>query len=288
MSLVLPILPAPTGLVGLVGELKRRPIPAPTVTPATVKAARAVWAAIRGEHGFKADGSVRLLSAPDSNVKLRKGETAIYGLNLSPAISSGLINTCVFTRDCEAVCVLRDARGSWSSTMAARAARTELLFRARESFAIILADELQRAAAKAARTETEWRVRLNVGSDIPYEIVAPWLITMIGELGGRVYDYTKAWSRGGRDDYSVTLSADGRHDVATIVETVRGGRNVAVVVDIPRGAPLPNVWHGVPAIDGDLTDDRTTDPRGVVVLLRAKGKLRGVPAGSHPLVKAAA
>jgi hypothetical protein len=64
-------------------------------------------------------------------------------------------------------------------------------------------------------------------------------------------------------------------DVGSAREThaldyLRAGGNVAVVF---RGG-LPETWNGYPVIDGDVTDVRYLDPRGVVVGLKAKGKAR--------------
>jgi hypothetical protein len=48
-----------------------------------------------------------------------------------------------------------------------------------------------------------------------------------------------------------------------------------VVFSTKRGRPLPTHWHGLPVVDGDATDNRFDDPGGVVVGLRAKGRLKG-------------
>lgn len=278
------IAPAPTVPVGLSGWLKRHPLGEPDVSPATVQAARAVWADIRADHGMRRDGSAALLTPPDGNAKITKSVAAVYSLTLSPAMSSGLLNTCVRYADCAAVCVLTSGKGALSSVQTARDARTALLYRAPDAFATLLAHEITRAAHKARRDGYAWRVRLNAASDLPWEHGAPWLLELITREDGAAYDYTKAWKRETPDGYSLTLSADSRHDHRDIVAAVRAGRNVAVILPIPKGAPVPSEWHGVPAIDGDVTDDRTTDPRGVVVVLRAKGRLRGTT--GHPMVKA--
>jgi len=79
-----------------------------------------------------------------------------------------------------------------------------------------------------------------------------------------------------RTTYSVTR--------ATRAETVARitGRGDTVTAVFPSVAPIPAAWRGLPVVDGDTTDDRFSDPSGVVVGLKAKGKLRG--ALDHPLL----
>lgn len=48
------------------------------------------------------------------------------------------------------------------------------------------------------------------------------------------------------------------------------GLNHAVPFDIPRGEPLPQFFHGIPVVDGDIDDLRFLDPAGVIVGLRFK------------------
>jgi hypothetical protein len=48
------------------------------------------------------------------------------------------------------------------------------------------------------------------------------------------------------------------------------GLNHAVPFDIPRDAPLPEYFHGIPVVDGDVDDLRFLDPDGVIVGLRFK------------------
>ena len=54
--------------------------------------------------------------------------------------------------------------------------------------------------------------------------------------------------------------------VHTICNTHRG--NVAVVFN----GDLPEKWQGLRVIDGDISDLRFRDPRGVIVGLRSKGR----------------
>lgn len=275
--------PMPTIAVGLAGHFKRAPLHAPIVTPDTVRQARKIAADIWQDHGFKG-APASLLTSPDANTKIKKSARLVWSLTLAPAMSSGLINTCVRYADCHDICVLTSGKGGVPSVQRARAARTAFLYRAPHAFAVLLADEIDRAARYAQRQGREWRVRLNAASDIPWEIAAPWLIDRIRANGGAAYDYTKSWARQDVPGYTLCRSVDSRQDVDKIRATVTSGRNVAVILPIAKGEPTPDEWNGMPAIDGDVSDDRTADPRGVVVILRAKGALRNRP--GHAMVRA--
>ncbi len=48
------------------------------------------------------------------------------------------------------------------------------------------------------------------------------------------------------------------------------GVNVAAIFDTKKGKALPVTFNGVPVIDGDLTDYRPADDKGVIVGLRWK------------------
>lgn len=287
MTNTITLKPAPVGMVGLAGHLKRHTISDPgAYTLEQLEAARAVWLEVQRLHGFKGDPKRALLTQPDGNAKLSKGERLLWSLTLSPATSSGLYNTCVRFRDCLSVCVLTSGNGRYNSTQQSRAAKTALLYRAPDAFAILLAHEIDRAALKARKLEAAWGMRLNAASDIPWELAAPWIVQRIARNGGRAYDYSKAWGRTGTPEYRLTLSVDSRQSDEQIRETVRSGRNVAVILPIRKGEPVPTTWIGLPAIDGDVTDARCDDPTGVVVILRAKGQLKGSKGIDHPMVRA--
>jgi hypothetical protein len=96
--------------------------------------------------------------------------------------------------------------------------------------------------------------------------------------GVRMYDYT-AWKpaqRGTVEGYHLTYSAkEPAHTPDDyLVGILEGGATVAMPFAVKKGADLPETWHGFKVIDGDLSDDRTLDPSGVVVGLRQKGRVK--------------
>lgn len=244
-----------------------------------VAEARRSWAEVRARFGF--GPSAALLTAPAGNVKLGKSAVPIFGLTLAPADQSGVVNACPWaTPACRAACVLVTAgKGSMPNVIAARNARTVFAAEAPAAFVALVAYEIGRAVAKYGAV----RVRLNVASDVRWERVAPALLAI---PGATFYDYTKApaTARPDVDGYPLTRSASERTSVADIAANVAAGRNVAVVLAIPRNAAIPATWQGLPTIDGDPNEDRYSDPRGVVVALRAKGSAVGDTSG---FVKAA-
>jgi hypothetical protein len=138
-----------------------------------------------------------------------------------------------------------------------------------EAAAILLAHDVDRYS----RAFGKWGLRLNVASDLAWEIASPWLIDRAIAGGAAVYDYSKRWDRDPEPvpGYRLTFSAAG-HSIEEIGSKVSTGANVAIVMPIDKGSPVPDRWHGIPVIDGDLHDLRALDPRGVIVSLRAKGK----------------
>ena len=131
---------------------------------------------------------------------------------------------------------------------------------------LLMAEELRALVRKHERVG----FRPNIASDLRWEYVAP---ALFGIDGVRGYDYTKAnplKHRGSLPNYRLTYSVS-EHPLSAAVGRayVASGGNAAVVLRTPTHA-VPALWWGAPAIDGDLTDDRTSDPAGAYVLLASK------------------
>jgi hypothetical protein len=166
----------------------------------------------------------------------------------------------------------------------ARIKKTNLYFDHRDLFFNILALEIHKGleVAKAAKMEPSFR--LNGTSDIPYEIkkfkLYPWVAAKIGrkhkgdmgtiiDLFSKVqfYDYTKIPGRKTPPNYHITFSESEINSAHVKAEIARG-RNIASV--FPR-KKVPEFHLGLPVIDGDESDVRYLDPKGVVVGLKVKG-----------------
>jgi hypothetical protein len=89
------------------------------------------------------------------------------------------------------------------------------------------------------------------------------------------YDYTKILGRrvASIDNYSLTFSAADGNEL-DVYRAISQGYNVAVVFGIKKTEPMPEYYLGRPVFNGDESDLRFLDPKGVVVGLYAKGKAK--------------
>lgn len=240
----------------------------------TVGEAREAWAAFRESEGLRGDYYAPLLTAPDGNLKLAKNVAPTYSLALSPAASSGF-NVCgASTPECRKHCVAYSGKGGMPYVQKVRQVRTRFLAAKPQAFLTMLVDEIDRAVTKYGQV----KVRLNAFSDLAWETLAPWLFERYAETV-TFYDYTKRWDRTELPaNYLLTYSVSERTSLGDIVYAYVKGANLAVVADVKRGQPMPDKLtvggYRMTAIDGDKSDDRSIDPRGVVVALRPKGTMR--------------
>jgi hypothetical protein len=130
---------------------------------------------------------------------------------------------------------------------------------------------------KAETLSAEPRWRLAIADDIRWEMVAPVLITSCRSKKVKMYGYTK-WDvvdRVAPQNVTLVRSASERTSDKDIVDIVSSRNNVAVVFDVNRKDAFPKTWNGMKIVDGDKSDDRSADPKGVIVGLRAKGDAVG-------------
>jgi hypothetical protein len=74
-------------------------------------------------------------------------------------------------------------------------------------------------------------------------------------------------------NYQLTFSAADGND-ADVYRAIAEGLNVAVVFGIKKTEAMPETFLGLPVFNGDESDLRFLDPKGVVVGLYAKGKAK--------------
>jgi hypothetical protein len=223
-----------------------------------------------------------LLTPPNANVKLDKSNA--YGLSLSPASTSGW-NVCrASSPGCRAACLATAGKGGLDSVQRGRLWKVALLAAEPALFVRALAGEIRDAVARrpvdrlGRPTGPLVPVRLNAFSDLAFErFLAPAFFSI---AGARYYDYTKRTDRVPPANYHLTSSATERTADSGLGELAdMYGSNVAVVFDTRRGHALPTTYAGCRVVDGDLSDSRWTDDRGVIVGLRAKGKAIGDRSG---------
>jgi len=221
-----------------------------------------------------------LLTPPNANVKLDKSNA--YGLSLSPASTAGW-NVCrASSPGCRAACLATAGKGGLDSVQRGRLWKVALLASEPALFVRALAGEIRSAVARrpldrlGRSTGPLVPVRLNVLSDIAWERVAPALFSI---AGARFYDYTKRTDRVPPANYHLTSSATERTADSGLADLADMYGSVAVVFDTRRGHALPTTYAGCRVVDGDLSDSRWTDDRGVIVGLRAKGSAIGDRSG---------
>ena len=116
-------------------------------------------------------------------------------------------------------------------------------------------------------------VRLNGSSDVMWERSFPELFTLFPNV--TFYDYTKIPSRFRTrlpENYHLTFSRSEENGVEAH-GLLRHGINVAVVFTDPQRA-IRDGYKGHRVVNGDETDCRPVDPKGVIVGLSVKGWAR--------------
>lgn len=193
------------------------------------------------------------------------------GVNLCPKASKGCARSCLYTA----------GHGSMDVVERARLSKTHYYLRKNAEFMLHLEKDIAAFRRNAKRRGLVPCVRLNGTSDIHWErkgffgADGQWYESMMHRFPDlQFYDYTKFTpeERPGvaeLNNYHVTFSrAEDNHDRA--MEALDGGWNVAVVFR----KHLPETWHGVPVLDGDVSDVRFYDKPGHIVGLKAKGQAR--------------
>jgi len=239
-----------------------------------------------------------------NNAKTVKGdgefETAI--MYLAPFTLAGS-NVCPMAEQagCIAGCLNTAGRGRMTNVQIARINKTKRYLASRAAFMAELVDNLERFVRYCERKGVKPAVRLNGTSDIQWEVAHPVERVAAGDWVGQYasvfdafpevqfYDYTKVYKRVYRKlpaNYSLTLSYSGAnvaYSEAIVKAANETGANVAVVYrtkeqrdtlaafDCAGLATATDFHLNRPVFDGDKTDLRFTDPKGVIVGLFAKG-----------------
>jgi len=197
--------------------------------------------------------------------KLDDSLTAI--MYLAPANLSGYEVCPNRSNGCTASCLFTAGRGNMNTVQQARIRKTKLFFEDNKQFLTLLHSDLSLFLSFCKQESKTAYVRLNGTSDIDWENYLdfskyPDII---------FYDYTKRTDRSLNTlptNYHITFSKDERtsdSEISSIIHSV----NVAVVFDT-----VPDTWNGYKVIQGDLTDLRPKDEKGVIVGLKAKGKAK--------------
>ncbi len=212
---------------------------------------------------------MKLLST--SNAKLEKGEKFGYlsfGLSLAPHTLSGK-NFCPHaSAGCAAACLNTSGHGALKTVQDARIKKSHFFIRDRAAFLTQLETEILAAQRKAKKMNLTLCIRLNVVSDLPWENLG--IIQKFPSV--QFYDYCANPKRAisflhGKLPANYHLTFSRKESNQAQVELLASmGMNIAAVF-----ATMPEKYLGRPVIDGDESDLRFLDGKGVIVGLKAKG-----------------
>jgi hypothetical protein len=232
---------------------------------------------------------MKLLSI--GNPKVLKGMKQgymTYILHLAPANLSGYETCPKRTAGCTAACLNTAGRGGMfkkgentNIIQQARIRKTKMFFENRAQFMADLVKDIELSIKQSEKKGLIPVFRLNGTSDLSFE---KYEVIRNGRLYRNIfsafadnifYDYTKVLGRKVADisNYSLTFSAADGND-ADVVKAIAQGYNIATVFGIKKTLPMPDTYMGLPVFNGDESDLRFLDPKGVVVGLYAKGKAK--------------
>lgn len=232
---------------------------------------------------------MKLLST--GNPKVLKGLSQgfnTYILHLAPANVSGYETCAKRTAGCTAACLNLAGRGGMfkkgentNVIQQARIRKTKMFFENRVEFMAQLVKDIELGIKQSAKKNLIPVFRLNGTSDLAFE---KYEVVRNGKLFRNIfaafpevtfYDYTKILGRkiSAIANYSLTFSAADGND-ADVAKAIAQGYNVAVVFGLKKTEAMPETYMGLPVFNGDESDLRFLDPKGVVVGLYAKGKAK--------------
>ena len=232
---------------------------------------------------------MKLLST--GNPKVLKGLKQGYNtyiLHLAPADLSGYEVCAKRTIGCTLACLNMAGRGGMmkkgevtNMIQEARKRKTKMFFENREVFMELLVKDIILAIKQSVKMGLIPVIRLNGTSDLAFE---KYEVTVAGKEYKNIfeafpniqfYDYTKILGRKVKDikNYSLTFSAADGND-ADVAKAIEQGYNIATVFGLKKTEPMPTEYNGLPVFNGDESDLRFLDPKGVVVGLYAKGKAK--------------
>lgn len=222
------------------------------------------------------------LIACGNNAKTIKGDgseylTAILYMKPYKVMVDGkLFNSCSMAdlASCVDGCLNTAGRGQMNTVQTARERKAQWFYRDRAGFMAQLVDDVRKFVAYCDKRQIQPCVRLNGTTDIRWELIKVdglCLMEMFPQV--QWYDYTKISNRKVQhlSNYHLTWSYSAANDEYgwQMSAALRAGMNVAVVFRHKHS--IPQMFKGVPVINGDADDLRFKDPAGVVVALYAKG-----------------
>lgn len=198
---------------------------------------------------------------------------SLSGKNLCANASPGCIALCLGWFSGQAGMV--SLANPTNSVRKSRIEKAQRFMHGRDEYMADVVKSISDVKRKARKLGFKVCIRMNGSSDIPWEHVKfnNFTVTIFDLFPHTQFvDYTKSkaralkWARGQMPaNYDLTFSRSETNE-ADCLEVLAAGGKVAVVFET-----LPETWHGYQVINGDETDLRHLDPRGVVIGLLPKG-----------------
>lgn len=207
----------------------------------------------------------RILTEGKSNTKTAKNSLKTYYLSLQPVNqNSKKENLCKYASDeCKRACLQFTGRQGFSNVVKSRQVKTEYFVTQKKEFIDQLWIELSKLDKKG-----KCAVRLNLLSDVDWNkefLSFGYDLSALKNV--QIYDYTKDYFKvlsNTLHNYNFTFSFSGDNwELCEIL--LKKGFNVAVVFK-----ERPETFKGFTVIDGDQSDERYLDPKGVIVGLKFK------------------
>lgn len=219
-----------------------------------------------------------------ADAKTKKGDARGYLtgiLYFAPSKLSGIDVCPLASKGCIAACLFSAGRGRFYTTTRQRIVKTLAYHVDSVRFVATVKKSIRSLLTKAKNKNMVPVVRLNGTSDLAWDRKTDILQAFPSV---QFYDYTKIPQRylfPIPANYSLTFSLSETNESDAVFVLSRG-ENVAVVF---KGG-LPETFLGFPVVDGDETDLRFLDKKGVVVGLKAKGQAKKDTTGFVKLVPA--
>lgn len=229
------------------------------------------------EIGLSYLGRVNNSSKLAKNGKISGQHT--YIIYLAPAKTSGY-NVCYFsTPECRLGCLATSGRAAmeilsnnFNRIENSRIKKTKMFYEHSEFFMSWLIAEIKASQIKAIELGFEFSVRLNGTSDIDWQNVkvnGQSIFEIFPDVN--FYDYTKSHLKfiDKPNNYHLTYSYTGRN-WNHCKDLLSKGHNIAIIFNIKRESELPQTYENYNVVNGDLTDYRISDAKGIIIGLKWK------------------
>ena len=232
----------------------------------------------------KRDTNLSYLGNINKSAKLAKNgkisHQYTYSIYLAPSSLSGY-NVCSHsTPECRVGCLHTSGRNGLeilsktkiTMTNDCRIKKTRLFYEHPEYFMQWLLAELVRYQNKAKKDGYGFSVRLNCTSDIDWNNVRINDMTLFEIFPDvQFYDYTKNPAKfiNKPKNYHLTFSYTGKN-WKQCEALLQQGYSIAMVFDTKKNRELPAMYNNYEVTNGDLTDYRPNDKKGVIIGLRFK------------------